>query len=230
MLFLAVFCGFLAEYQLEHKIERDREKEYIHTLISDLQEDATALTDLISNYQQKGVELDSLIFLLNSTEIKNNGNSLYYYGRKANRLRFFSCTDRTIQQMKNSGAFRLVRRDEAANGILRYYSSINSLYVLQNHANDQTDEYRQISYSIFSPLIFQTIVNDSTENIIVRPVGNPSLLTYDKAALLRLTSILHYMQGSRLGIQRYYLELREKANALIALLKKSIQTQLQPSF
>jgi hypothetical protein len=25
MLFLAVFCGFLAEYQLEHKIERDRE-------------------------------------------------------------------------------------------------------------------------------------------------------------------------------------------------------------
>ena len=24
MLFLAVFCGFLAEYQLEHKIEKDR--------------------------------------------------------------------------------------------------------------------------------------------------------------------------------------------------------------
>ena len=24
MLFLAVFCGFLAEYQLEHKIESDR--------------------------------------------------------------------------------------------------------------------------------------------------------------------------------------------------------------
>ena len=27
MLFLAVFCGFLAEYQLEHKIEKDRAKE-----------------------------------------------------------------------------------------------------------------------------------------------------------------------------------------------------------
>ena len=26
MLFLAVFCGFLAEYQLEHKIEKDRIK------------------------------------------------------------------------------------------------------------------------------------------------------------------------------------------------------------
>ncbi|MBK6382415.1 MAG: hypothetical protein IPF69_02905 [Chitinophagaceae bacterium] len=29
MLFLAVFCGFLAEYQLEHKIEKDREKVFI---------------------------------------------------------------------------------------------------------------------------------------------------------------------------------------------------------
>ena len=28
MLFLAVFCGFLAEYQLEHKIEKDREKQF----------------------------------------------------------------------------------------------------------------------------------------------------------------------------------------------------------
>ena len=29
MLFLAVFCGFLAEYQLEHVIEQKREKQFI---------------------------------------------------------------------------------------------------------------------------------------------------------------------------------------------------------
>jgi hypothetical protein len=28
MLFLAVFCGFFAEYQLEHKIEKNRGKQY----------------------------------------------------------------------------------------------------------------------------------------------------------------------------------------------------------
>ena len=28
MLFLAVFCGFLAEYQLEHTIEHRKEKQY----------------------------------------------------------------------------------------------------------------------------------------------------------------------------------------------------------
>ncbi len=32
MLFLAVFCGFLAEYKLEHTIENQREKKYVYSL------------------------------------------------------------------------------------------------------------------------------------------------------------------------------------------------------
>ena len=36
MLFLAVFCGFLAEYQLEHKIERDKEVVYMKNMLEDL--------------------------------------------------------------------------------------------------------------------------------------------------------------------------------------------------
>ena len=43
MLFLAVFCGFLAEYRLEHKIEGDREKKYIQTFIEDLKVDTAAI-------------------------------------------------------------------------------------------------------------------------------------------------------------------------------------------
>src|SRR5687767_14705532 len=35
MLFLAVFCGFLAEYQLEHVIENKREKQFIVSLVSE---------------------------------------------------------------------------------------------------------------------------------------------------------------------------------------------------
>ncbi|MEO5947207.1 MAG: hypothetical protein ABIP79_10365, partial [Chitinophagaceae bacterium] len=39
MLFLAVFCGFLAEYQLEHKIEQDREKAYMKGIVENLKYD-----------------------------------------------------------------------------------------------------------------------------------------------------------------------------------------------
>jgi hypothetical protein len=33
MLFLAAFCGFLAVYQLEDEIEKDRERQYTRSMI-----------------------------------------------------------------------------------------------------------------------------------------------------------------------------------------------------
>src|SRR5687768_6455502 len=43
MLFLAVFCGFLAEYQLEHKIEKDRAKELARNLYWELKGDSSSI-------------------------------------------------------------------------------------------------------------------------------------------------------------------------------------------
>jgi len=51
MLFLAVFCGFLAENIREHRMERTREVEYIRTLASDLAEDTVA--DLIEQLKRQ---------------------------------------------------------------------------------------------------------------------------------------------------------------------------------
>ena len=48
MLFLAVFCGFLAEYQLEHKIERDRVNRICHSCYEDLKRDISC--GLIASY------------------------------------------------------------------------------------------------------------------------------------------------------------------------------------
>ena len=110
MLFLAVLCGSLAEYGLEHKIENDREKVFIETMISDLEEDTTILGQSITRFKQKGIEIDSLTMLLNATDKKTEGAALYYYGRLVSRFDFFTSTDRTIDQMKNSGAFRLIKK------------------------------------------------------------------------------------------------------------------------
>jgi len=47
MLFLAVFCGFLAEYKLEHTIENQREKKYVYSLIEDLKADTADLESYV---------------------------------------------------------------------------------------------------------------------------------------------------------------------------------------
>ena len=43
MLFLAVFCGFLAEYQLEHLIEKEREKQLAKSFYQELKGDSVAI-------------------------------------------------------------------------------------------------------------------------------------------------------------------------------------------
>src|SRR6187401_380061 len=43
MLFLAVFCGSLAEYQLEHKIERDRARELAQNFYEELKNDSVTV-------------------------------------------------------------------------------------------------------------------------------------------------------------------------------------------
>jgi len=64
MLFLAVFCGFLAENFREHQVEHRREKAYIKSLIKDVE------LDIISLRHSSGVRkryinyYDSLVFLL----------------------------------------------------------------------------------------------------------------------------------------------------------------------
>src|SRR3990170_6601270 len=46
MLFLAVFCGFLTEYQLEHYVEKERATGLIASLITDLRKDTATINTL----------------------------------------------------------------------------------------------------------------------------------------------------------------------------------------
>ena len=47
MLFLAVFCGFLAENQREHYIEHQREKQFVNSFINDLEADTARLEEIM---------------------------------------------------------------------------------------------------------------------------------------------------------------------------------------
>src|SRR4029453_2699768 len=60
MLFLAVFCGFLAEYQLEHVIEHQREKEFAKALYAELLDDSTAAAEKLSRRLEKEKDMDYL--------------------------------------------------------------------------------------------------------------------------------------------------------------------------
>ena len=218
MLFLAVFCGFLAEYQLEHKIEKDREKQFIRSLVEDLSEDTIILEQVANDLRENVKRMDSLKFLLCSADIKNHGATLYYLGRRASRGGWLALHDRTIQQMKNSGAFRLIRNEKVAKAILEYYNRLAFIEKLEKIDMSESEEYRKMAISVFHPAIFDAVVGN--DNVIKKPTGNPALLTYDRQVLLKMAGMVSYSKNSRLALANAEVEMKVAATELISLLKK----------
>src|SRR5258705_11712160 len=98
MLFLAVFCGFLAEYALEHKIEKDKERQYIRSFVEDLKSDMIQLKSLMQLFSTIITNEDSLKLALQQPDIlKNPANACRYIGYPLDGYAFHR-SERTIQQ------------------------------------------------------------------------------------------------------------------------------------
>jgi hypothetical protein len=123
MLFLAVFCGFLAEYQLEQIIERHREKEYIESFINDLKLDTAQIQLQITNITNTKKGIDSLLFIAKDlTRIENARLFCYYYISYVPHPNLLFSNEGTMQQLKNAGGLRLIRNKGAVDSILLYDS------------------------------------------------------------------------------------------------------------
>src|SRR5689334_7112731 len=77
MLFLAVFCGFLAEYNLEHMIEHQREKTFMHNLVEDLESDEKILQTYTGWRQEVNSDFDSILLHLTAVDPNQNAFSIY---------------------------------------------------------------------------------------------------------------------------------------------------------
>ena len=122
MLFLAVFLGFIAENIREHYVERHRAKEYAQSLYNDLKKDSADLHRAIGFKQWQNKNLDSLITFMSDPNFQKHTREIYYYSCFANLPNlFFSPSDITVQQLRNSGSLRYFTSVELYNTLSRYY-------------------------------------------------------------------------------------------------------------
>jgi hypothetical protein len=70
MLFLAVFCRFLAENPWEHIVEGNRAKEYASLLLEDLKNDSLYIDNVFTNQSLMLRRLDTLIGILSSDQFE----------------------------------------------------------------------------------------------------------------------------------------------------------------
>ncbi len=218
MLFLAVFCGFLAEYQLEHKIEKDRELQFIKSLTIDLQDDVKSLKAMIEHERNGIKSLDTLIDLLNNPELaKQHGDDLYYVARIGPRSTPFANNSRTFDQLKNSGGFRLIRKTEASNNIMGYYNQFSWIRLLEDYYNQEFNNFKHIAARILDPVILRR--QEADEGNIVRSTDNPALRTYDIEMLKEMAFHTVHMNGSRRSKLLLFEKLKKSAEELINYLQ-----------
>ena len=221
MLFLAVFCGFLAEYQLEHIIENQREIKYITSLIKDVELDIISL-EQTSNVRIKYINYyDSLVFLLRQDH-KNKLNDIYFYARFLGRIKEFKYHDRTIQQLKSSGSLRLIRNKKAADSITIYDNEAVKLILNQQdlERNLRNDILYTITGKIFNGYIWNDMVDTSNNAIISRPSSNPSLQTSDTKLINEFVIKVVYLKTAYRLTNGNIEEAMRSARNLLAVLKK----------
>jgi hypothetical protein len=163
MLFLAVFCGFLAEYQLEHFIEKQRAKEFTISLQRDLAADTTFHNNTLSALNICIRNIDTLIEILgNTNELEKNTASIYRLSVYA----FISPTSRanesTMQQLLNSGSLRYFKNNQLVDTIKIYNTNVQSLNVFNEAVTNFNTEFRkeQVKIIEINPMISFMNEND----------------------------------------------------------------------
>lgn len=221
MLFLAVFCGFLAENQREHLVEHQREKQYIRSMVEDLKTDTANLNRLIRNFESKGSLLDSLIA---GYEQAVRSYDKIWAGQlvRAYRGGFpdFYPTDRTIQQLKNAGGLRLIRNDAAAKGIISYDAASRDVKFEEEYLSANQDRFIEEVLKIWSvhKMMKDAGVRSWNGNTNMEIKGN-YWITADPVAFEHLFNRLSEYNEAILQHKHDFMKLKEKAMALIVLLK-----------
>lgn len=180
MLFLAVFCGYLAEWQLERSIEHHREKQFIHSLVEDIKRDTAQVRFYLKYYKRTLCYSDSVQYFVRNADIFKNSNSFYNYTRELAGFARYYPTDRTMQQLKNAGNMRLIRDWNISNAITDYDSKTKFLTEMDGQLNEQIIKYREYltEFLDLSSYDKQNPVGSFMNNKI-QTQGNPGYITVD---------------------------------------------------
>ena len=217
MLFLAVLCGFFAEYQLEHKIERDRESVYMANMLDDLKAD----TAIYSDYAQRNSIIygltDTVTALIKSNDRRKHISKLAYSARILTaKWKQIALVKRTYEDMKSSGHLRLIRNKKVAGSVSAYYNSLSELDTYNTVGMMWSNNYAQAIAKLFEGEALLRIIKVKKE----LSLPGDALISEDKTDINELLTSMGYFYGA-LSLNDNVAAIRKSAaEQLIELIKK----------
>jgi hypothetical protein len=206
MLFLAVFCGFLAENQREHIVEHRRVRESMQAVVENLKYDTVRCRVNAESNIVDGLGLDSL-----REELKKaiagevDGNKLYYlilqYTNDFGQAIFNTSA---ISELKNSGSLRLVKNKKIVEAMADYYERTLTAARQLMPSADQMNSLKKTINESFSLLQLNGYIN-SFNSISVKTSGNE----YSYPEILRTKPSLKLLNDSPKQLEKLYNEITQ---------------------
>jgi len=223
MLFLAVFCGFLAEYQLEHKIEKDRAYEFAELLMDDLKKDTAQLISGLKQIDFVAPRIDTFRTLAQTEKISNfPGGTWYYYARFTSWYFSFNSNNATIEQLKSSGSLRYFKNKGVINAIAQYDKICQSIKELYNYEQPIINNTIALRNKIFNAANFDPIMDFRTSRGEIDSFMQKKIKFLDNSSAM-LIELANYCQITAADYRErklYYLKALNLGGDLLKLLKK----------
>ena len=218
MLFLAVTLGFLVENMREHFVEHRKEMQYIHSYVEDMRDDIYQLDSLINYNRYRNNIMDSLSLVLNTPDPDVYGNHIYYYARILTLTFPFFSNDRTIQQLKNGGNLRLIRKEDVSNAMMDYDRKVRFVENIRSREEDYVRDYVNWLQEIFDGREFNKMM--SKKFALSRPTDNPLLLKKDKATLIKFITKIHFLGSANTFAYINLVKTKQTAQKALNIIKK----------
>ncbi|TMI65204.1 MAG: hypothetical protein E6H07_04580 [Bacteroidetes bacterium] len=214
MLFLAVFCGFLAEYQLEHKIEKDRENILAKAFFEDLKKDTAALHLAFSFSDKKLNACDTVLEMLHRPRTSWNDTN-FYKSYSYNLIAYpFIATNGTYEQMKTSGSLRYFKQS-----LVNQMNAYDVQLKKTGYRDDVEDKGLWILATYSMDLLNIEVLSDIRFN---KPITHDAYIKItDKDNIGKLINLVMMMKGFRTRtLQEYEAQLKIADTLLNALEKE----------
>jgi len=222
MIFLAVFMGFIAENIRERIADHEREQQYMQSLVRDLALDTAALKAGFPAKEKRIEAIDSVFqFFESHTEPKTIPFNIYRNIRRTSWDRTYARNTGTIDQLKNAGGLRLIRKQDVRDSLATY----DWLWERLNYYKDAYVASQQVEYNIIEKMLdahdlIKSYRLDHSGSSLYPTLSNSSIVRIDTINLNDYLNFLYRQKVTTIQDEQRYKQLERKAELLIKMIKK----------
>ena len=194
----------------------------MQNLLHDLARDTVNYNLSIALRLQRENQAHQLITMLYSPDRNMHLADLYFFARQMPRMNtIFYSTEATMNQLKNSGALRLIKKAAIADSIVAYNAAMEAYSENRKTEIETRIAFRNAVGNVFDASVLLSMIDsagDDLEKTVTRPPFVKPLITQDQQTINHLCTLVQFLYSQSIIGRKALHGYKEQASRLITLL------------